>query len=99
MIAVKVTYVVEEGYIGENLSRIAGFLADFKHLDQSRFQYDVLHVKGSPTFVHVSRYKDQEVQQEILGNTIFRKFQEERDKRLVGEPLIEYLDINLLRSL
>lgn len=92
MFAVKVEYEVFPEYEGENRNRIQDFLKAFEGLDNSRFRYSVLQDRESKRFIHLSEYKDEEIQKELLSNPIFLKFQEERDKNLKEAPSIIWLD-------
>lgn len=92
MIVVKVTYTVKEEYIDTNRQMIEKFLADFKKLDGSRFLYSVFQADDADTFVHLSQYKDQEIQQILLNTPSFLHFQVQRDENLVSKPRIEVLN-------
>lgn len=92
MFAVKVEYEVFPEYEGENRNRIQDFLKAFEGLDNSRFRYSVFQDRESKRFIHLSEYKDEEIQKELLSNPIFLKFQEERDKNLKEAPSVTWLD-------
>ncbi|RYD99247.1 MAG: hypothetical protein EOP54_04870 [Sphingobacteriales bacterium] len=92
MIVVKVTYSVQEAYISTNIEMIRNFLADFKKLDHTQFVYTVFQGAENNTFIHLSQYKNKEIQQVILNTPSFLHFQELRDKNLASEPEIEILD-------
>ena len=92
MFAVKVEYEVFPEYEGENKDRIQDFLKAFEGLDNSRFRYSVFQDRESKRFIHLSEYKDEVIQTELLSNPIFLKFQEQRDKNLKEAPSITWLD-------
>lgn len=92
MFAVKVEYSVFPEYEEGNKVRIKEFLKAFKELDQRRFRYSVFQEKESKRFVHLSEYQDEQIQQELLGNRVFLNFQESRDKNLMEQPSIVWLD-------
>ncbi len=92
MFAVKVEYQVNEDYEIENKRRISVFLAEFKNFDQNRFRYSVFQDKESHTFIHLSEYQDDEIQNLLLTNSVFLKFQKERDKNLKVMPIITWLN-------
>lgn len=92
MFAVKVEYIVFPEYEGENRNRIQEFLKAFVDLDNSRFRYTVFQDRESKRFIHLSEYKDEEIQKVLLSNPIFLKFQEQRDKNLKEAPSITWLD-------
>lgn len=92
MITVKVTYKVNDAYVSINLERIQNFLADFKRLDPAQFVYTVFQGTDSNTFIHISQYKNKEIQETLLNTPSFLYFQQQRDKNLVTEPVIEVLN-------
>lgn len=92
MIAVKVEYTVNEDYAAANRDLIQAFLNDFKDLDGTQFLYSVFSIQGSNAFVHLSQYKNKEIQQVLLNTPSFLYFQEQRDKNLASEPVIETLE-------
>lgn len=49
-------------------------------------------MEDGQTFVHLSHYKNKEIQQEVLNTPDFILFQERRDKNLASEPAIEMLN-------
>lgn len=92
MIVVKVTYTVNDAYIDTNKSLVQAFLQDFKKLDNTQFLYTVLQNKDEKTFLHISQYKNNEIQQVILNTPSFLHFQKQRDKNIISEPVIEMLN-------
>lgn len=92
MIAVKVTYKVNDAYVTDNKERIQSFLADFEQLDNTQFVYTVLQGADKNSFIHLSQYKNKEIQQALLNVPSFLYFQEQRDKNLIAEPVIEVLN-------
>lgn len=91
MIVVKVTYTVNENYVNQNREMIHKFLSDFKNLDRTQFLYTILQTKDKKTFIHISQYTNQDIQQVLLTTPSFLDFQEQRDKNLTSEPMIEVL--------
>ena len=90
MIAVQVTYKVKADFVEENKSNISVFLADFKEMLESRFLYHVYVKEDGLTFVHVSMYENEDVQQKVLNTLSFIAFQKSRDESgLVAEPVVE----------
>lgn len=92
MIAVKVSYTVNEDYIASNKEMIKAFLKAFEALDGQQFQYAVFQKENSGSFVHLSQYQNKEIQEQLLNIPEFLKFQEQRDKNLASEPEIEWLN-------
>ena len=91
MITVTVTYTVKESYISKNKENIAAFLEDFNRLDVKRFGYTIYQKENKTTFVHISEYKDDIIQKELLNVPSFLLFQQQRDQNLEIEPLIEMI--------
>jgi len=93
MIAVQVTYKINADFVEENKRNIATFLADFRELLHSKFLYHVYVKEDGLTFVHVSMYENEEIQQQILNVPSFLTFQQHRDERgLAAPPIIERLE-------
>lgn len=92
MIVVKVTYKVNDTYVTANKERIQSFLADFVQLDNTQFSYTIFQGEDSNTFIHISQYKNMEIQHTLLNTSSFLYFQEQRDKNLIAEPVIEVLN-------
>ncbi len=80
MINVIVTYTVPKEFVDKNLVNIQTFLKDFNFLDQNQFRYQVLQTEDKNTFVHISKYDNKEIQNELLNIPSFLKFQKERDE-------------------
>lgn len=80
MINVIVSYRVNPGFVEENKVNIARFLEDFQKLDKNRFSYNVLLKEDGVTFVHISSYADEAMQQAILNTPSFLEFQKKRDE-------------------
>lgn len=91
MIAVKVTYTVKEDYVATNKKRIQSFLNEFEQLDSNQFLYSIFQVNASNTFIHISQYKNETIQKELLNMPSFLAFQQQRDLNLTTEPTIESL--------
>ena len=93
MISVIVSYTVKPAYVAENKQHIQTFLKDFEKLDNTLFSYNVHTKEDGNSFVHISSYKNKEVQSEVLNVETFKQFQQKRDESgLIGEPVIEVLE-------
>ena len=92
MFAFKITYSVHDDYVHMNQKMIESFLKDFRKLDGTQFQYTILQGDESNNFVHISQYKNKEIQHQLLTVPSFLHFQEQRDKNLVAEPKIEFMN-------
>ncbi len=79
MIHVIVSYTVNPDFVSKNKENIAVFLQDFKQLDQSLFNYTVFVKDDGVTFTHISNYKDEKIQTEVLNVPSFLDFQKKRD--------------------
>jgi hypothetical protein len=94
MISVKVSYTVKPEFVAQNKQNISVFLADFKKLIDKNFLYNVYLEEDGLTFLHVSMYENEEVQQQILTVPSFLQFQKERDDSgLNGTHKIEALTL------
>lgn len=80
MISVKVTYTVKPNFVAQNKENIKIFLEDFKELGTSDFKYDVFLCADGITFLHLSSYRNEEIQNQILNVPSFKNFQRERDE-------------------
>ncbi len=90
MIAVKVSYTVKAEFVNKNKQNINEFLADFKKLVTSNFMYNIFLQEDGLTFLHISMYEDEAVQNQVLNVPSFLKFQQERDESgLTTSPKIE----------
>jgi len=79
MITVKVTYTVKPEFVEANKQNISIFLDDFKKMNSADFRYVVYLMEDGKTFVHLSHYKNAEVQKEVLNVESFKSFQKKRD--------------------
>jgi hypothetical protein len=79
MITVKVTYTVKPDFVEANKHNISIFLNDFKKMSHSDFRYIVYLMEDGKTFVHLSTYKNEDVQKEVLEIESFKSFQKKRD--------------------
>lgn len=93
MISVKVTYTVKDHFIDQNIKNIHLFLKDFGSLNNDDFEYSIYVLGDKKTFVHLSEYNNQVVQQELLNVPTFLSFQKQRDENLESEPVIEILNL------
>lgn len=80
MIAVKVSYTVKPEFVAQNKENIAVFLKDFQKLHPADFSYNVFLSDDGVTFLHLSTYKNEEIQHQVLNVPSFKKFQNERDQ-------------------
>lgn len=79
MISVIVTYQVKPEFAAQNKNNIQAFLSDFEKLDAARFSYTVMVKEDGVSFVHYSRYTDEEIQHQLLNIPSFKAFQHMRD--------------------
>lgn len=80
MINVIVSYRVNPEFVEENKTNIGRFLDDFSEMGQGAFSYNVLLKEDGVTFVHISSYKDADIQNKILNTPSFLEFQKKRDE-------------------
>jgi hypothetical protein len=80
MITVKVSYTVKPEFVSKNKENISVFLNDFKKMDPSDFKYSVYLKDDNITFVHLSTYKNEIIQNEVLQVASFKEFQKQRDE-------------------
>jgi hypothetical protein len=80
MIAVKVTYTVKPGFVQKNQENIRMFMADFKEMDPAEFRYQVYLLEDGVSFLHLSHFKNEEVQKQVLSVPSFKLFQRLRDE-------------------
>lgn len=92
MIVVKVTYTINDEYINTNKEMVQKFMTDFNKLDNTQFLYSVFQTEDNKTFIHISQYKNKDIQQVLLNTPSFLHFQEQRDKNLASEPKIDFLN-------
>jgi len=94
MISVKVSYTVKPEFVAQNKKNIGLFLSDFKKLTTLNFLYHIYLQEDGLTFLHVSMYENEEVQDKILQVPSFLAFQQQRDQSgLQVEPKIESLSL------
>jgi hypothetical protein len=93
MISVKVTYTVKQGFVATNKQNIQQFMNDFKTLGND-FRYTVFAAADGKTFIHLSQYKDEAIQKQLLETPSFKSFQQQRDESgLEMAPQIEVLTL------
>ena len=93
MINVIVSYRVKPQFVQENKLNIEKFLKSFQELDQKKFNYNVFLNSDGVTFTHVSRYQDENMQQEVLNVPSFLDFQKKRDDSgLDGSHSVQVLE-------
>ena len=79
MISVKVTYTLKPEFVAKNKANIKIFLDDFNTLNHLDFKYEVFLCEDGITFLHLSSYRNEEIQNQILDVPSFKNFQKERD--------------------
>lgn len=79
MIIVKVTYTVKLDFVQKNQQNISDFLKDFKQINSNDFRYIVYLGDDKKTFTHISMYKNEVIQKELLAVKSFKSFQEQRN--------------------
>ena len=80
MITVTVSYTVKPDFVQINKQNISKFLDDFRKLNPSDFRYNVYLQNDGVTFVHLSTYRNEEIQTNVLNVESFKSFQKERDE-------------------
>lgn len=94
MIVVKVTYTVKPDFADKNRENIALFLEDFGQLNGEDFRYNVYESEDGKTFMHLSHYRNEAIQKELLNVSSFKSFQKLRDESgLEIEPKIEVMNL------
>ncbi|MBC7899233.1 MAG: hypothetical protein H7070_04185 [Saprospiraceae bacterium] len=94
MIAVKVTYTVKSDFVAENRSNITKFLEDVRDLNNPGIRYTVLLGDDGKTHTHLSMYKSEAAQKELLELDSFNEFQRRRDESgLEAPPKVEMMTI------
>lgn len=79
MIIVKVTYTVQLDFVQKNQENINLFMVDFKKMNTDDFRYVSYLCGDGKTFVHLSHYKNEEIQKHLLQVPSFLSFQKHRD--------------------
>ena len=94
MISVKVTYTVKPDFVQKNQENINLFMVDFKKMNTNEFRY-VSYVCGDgKTFVHLSHYQNEDIQNRLLQVPSFLSFQKQRDDSgLENLPQIEIMQV------
>ncbi|HTD92484.1 MAG TPA: hypothetical protein VK644_01680 [Chitinophagaceae bacterium] len=94
MITVKVTYTVSAAFAAKNQQNILTFLEDFRDLNADDFRYTVYLGADGKTFIHISQYRTESIQKELLNVPSFKSFQKQRDESgLEAEPQIEVMKL------
>ena len=86
MIVVKVTYKVKLEFALKNQENICAFMKDFRNLDSADFRYSAYVCDDGKTFVHLSMYKNEDIQKKVLAVESFRAFQLQRDESGLEGP-------------
>lgn len=77
MIGFKVTYTGKAEFVNKNQENINLFMSDFIELPNNDFRYTAYRLADGKTFVHLSHYKNEAVQKQLL---VTPSFQEQRDE-------------------
>jgi len=94
MIIVKVTYTVNPDFVKQNQDNIRTFIADLKKIPGKEFRYNIYLKADGQTFVHLSHFDNEVIQQTVLNTPSFKKFQEHRDTSgLQSPPAIEEMTL------
>ena len=92
MINVILSYQVKPEFVGQNKLNSIKILENFKKLDTATFEYNTYTIEDGVTFVHVSSYRVEKVQAEVLNVPSFEGFQRWRDESgLHGTHKVEVL--------
>ena len=67
MIAVKVTYTVKSEFAPKNQENILTCMKDFRNLNSADFRYSAYVCDDGKTFVHLSMYKNEDIQKKVLA--------------------------------
>ena len=90
MITFKAVYTVKPAFVQQNQENIRSFIKDFQELNNVDFRYNVYLGADGKTFIHISHYKNAEIQQTLLAVPSFKYFQEQRDNSgLEEQPNLE----------
>lgn len=90
MIIAKVTYTVKPDFVNKNKESIKSFMEDFQKLNTNDFRYTIYSCEDGKTFVHLSHYKNEGIQKQLLEVPSFLSFQKQRDEStLEFVPTIE----------
>ncbi|WP_210416921.1 hypothetical protein [Echinicola soli] len=76
------------------MENIKSFMSDFKKMDTGIFNYVSYLCEDGRTFVHLSHYKNEHIQKQLLQVPSFLSFQKQRDDSgLEGLPEIEVMNV------
>lgn len=67
MIIVKVTYTVKSEFVLKNQENINSFMKDFRKLNSADFRYIAYVCGDGNTFMHLSMYKNEDIQKQVLA--------------------------------
>ena len=94
MIIVKVSYTVQSAFVKQNQENINLFMIDFKKMNTDEFRYVSYLCEDGKTFVHISHFQSEEIQNSLLQTPSFVSFQKQRDDSdLESQPQIEFMKI------
>lgn len=80
MIIVKVTYTVKPDFVIKNKEKINEFKKDFKKINSNEFRYIAYVGEDGKTFIHISMYKNEAIQKQLLAVKSFKLFQQQRNE-------------------
>lgn len=94
MIIVKVTYTVKPDFVHKNQVNINEFIQDFKKIKSNDFRYIAYIGVDKKTFIHISMYKNEIIQKELLAVQSFKSFQEQRNNSgLIISETVEVMEL------
>ena len=94
MITVKVTYTVKPEFVAHNKENINVFMADFRAMNNNDFRYNVYLGNDGVTFIHMSHYKNEDIQKQLLNTPSFQEFQRQRDESgLNGSHQVDVMEL------
>ncbi|MGO1521247.1 MAG: hypothetical protein ACTHZ1_07750 [Sphingobacterium sp.] len=94
MIIVKVSYTVQSAFVQQNQENINLFMIDFKKMKTNEFRYVSYRCEDGKTFVHLSHFLNEEIQNRVLQTPSFISFQKQRDDSdLERLPQIEFMQL------
>lgn len=94
MIIVKVTYTVKSEFVLKNQENINSFMKDFRKINSTDFRYTAYVGDDGKTFMHLSIYKNEEIQKQVLAIESFKSFQQQRDESgLEGPHKVEMMKL------
>jgi len=96
MIIINVSYTVKKEFVDENLENIKAFISDLKAINNPDIRYHVYTTEDGKKFVHLSHYKDEKAQKQLLDLPSFKFFQDQRDRSgLETYPVVEKMELQV----